>query len=785
MKKKIIAKKFKISGIVQGVGFRPFLFNLAHKYKLKGKVLNTSQGVTLIVQGISENIELFYNDIYKKKPVISFIANITSKNIPIKKYKNFVITKSLTKNNNKSALIPPDVSLCEDCINEIKDPKNRRYYYPFTNCTNCGPRYTIIKDIPYDRPKTSMNIFKMCLKCQKEYNNPENRRFHAQPNACSLCGPYIFLLDNKKNKIQIKGSNINQTIIAASAKFLKQGKIIAIKGLGGFHLSADAQNHNAVKKLRLTKKRPDKPFAIMVKSISCALKYVFINDHEKKLLTSYNKPIVLLRKKENLPKYVKALSPDIASNNKYLGIMLAYTPLHYLLFEQKNIQVLVMTSCNKTGEPIAINNDDAFNSFSHIADYFLFNNRDIYFRADDSIVQWQSTNTRFLRRSRGYAPLPIFLRKSFPKIIGCGAGLKNTICLTKNNKAFLSQHIGNLDNEKTFEFYKKNINHLKKILDIEPEIIVHDMHPEYMSTRYAKNQAKIKKIPIIAVQHHHSHAVSCMAENNLKDEVIAIVLDGTGFGTDNNIWGGEILVCNEKSFKRKAHLAYIKMPGGNSAIIEPWKMGASYLNAIFGNKFYDLDIPIVKKIKKQNLKFICQMIKKNINSPLTSSCGRLFDAVSSILGIRHKISFEGQGAMELESIAQNTGKTLYDFNLIEKKENQLINQNNNHTILEIDVLPCIKQIIEHILEKKSFSEISANFHKTVAACFIEAFMVVSKETNIKKAVLSGGVFNNRIILGQILTGLGKRGITVYTHTKIPFGDGGICLGQAVIAGAII
>ena len=775
MNDSLAARRLEISGVVQGVGFRPFLFVLAKQYHLKGEVSNTAGGVLAVVEGTLENIENFINDIYHKNPLLAHVTRIESADTKPQNFSLFQIVKSVAS-NVRTTLISPDVTICSDCLAEMKDSWDRRYEYPFINCTNCGPRYTIIEDIPYDRPKTSMKQFKMCVRCQQEYDNPLDRRFHAQPNACPECGPQVFLTDNKGKKID---SDSKEAVILA-AQYLSQGKIVAVKGLGGFHLACDASNLNAVKSLRLKKTRPHKPFALMAESASVLFDHVHVSLEEKKLLESYHRPIVLLNKKNVRQDEITGLAPDVAPFNNCLGIMLPYTPLHYLLLE-KGPDVLVMTSGNRSGEPLSIDNDDALEAFSHIADYFLLHNRDIYFRADDSIARVQKGATRFIRRSRGYAPLPISLDKKMPKILSCGGGLKSTICLTRDNYAFLSQHIGDLDNKKIYDFFQNSIDHLKDILDIQPEIIAHDMHPGYMSTDYAKAQNNVKKV---AVQHHHAHAAACMAENDLDGEVIAITLDGTGYGTDGHIWGGEILLCTQKEFKRKAHLSYIKMPGGDAAVLEPWRMAASVLYQAFGDDAFDMEIPYIKEMNKEKLSFVCQMMEKDLNSPLTSSAGRLFDAVSSLLCIRHRVSHESQAAMELEAVADGElTEDAYGFDILRKV-------NDDRGILfEIDMIPCIRQITDDLKKNTSLGIISSKFHNTIVQAFANAAIRVSKETgtpktNIREIVLSGGVFNNDIILNSMIAALEEKNFKVYTHSKVPTGDGGISLGQAVVAAAL-
>ncbi len=811
MEDNIAAKQLEINGLVQGVGFRPFLFTLAKQYDLTGEVFNTPGGVLVRIEGSLGRLEKFIQNIEKKQPALSNVTGIVSKQVPVTGFKIFQIIQS-TSSNKSNTLISPDVTVCDDCLCEMNSPDNQRFEYPFINCTNCGPRFTIIKDIPYDRPKTSMKTFKMCPDCQKEYDDPMDRRFHAQPNACPVCGPQVFLTDNKGSKIDLSPKDA----LKKAADLLKKGEILAIKGLGGFHLAVDAGNNKAVEMLRKRKLRPHKPFALMALSTSSLFNHVHISKKENKILQSRHRPIVLLDKK-NVTQNTQ-LSPALAPFNTCLGVMLPYTPLHYLLLE-KGPDILVMTSGNRPGEPLSIDNRDALDAFSHIADYFLFHNRDIYFRADDSIVRVQAGHSRFIRRSRGYAPLPLDLDMIFEKdlssILGCGAEMKNTICLTKKSKVFLSQHIGEMSNHKVNDFHYKSIDHLKKILDIEPEIIAHDMHPSYVSTQYAKILERAGK-KCFAVQHHHAHAVSCMAENNLTNKVIAITLDGTGYGTDGNIWGGEILLCTHENFIRKAHLSYLPMPGGDKAVLEPWRMAASVLFTTFGKDFLDLDLNYIKEMDSQKLGIIVQMMQKNLNSPLTSSAGRLFDALSSLLCLRHVISHESQAAMELESVAtelcanvilcnshnsdsgtnpeiKHKDKLNYDQKpyafLILEQQNSSSNLLNPDKYFEIDLTPSIREIVDDLMNK-AFNQdktlkniISKKFHQTLITAFADTARIIAMETSIDTVALSGGVFNNNLILTGMIKELEKNNLTVFTHTKVPTGDGGISLGQVVSAGA--
>lgn len=772
MKPSIVAKRLEIKGVVQGVGFRPFLFTLARKYSFTGEVSNTSDGVLLEIEGSDTNIDRLCHDIRENSPLLASVTHIDVQDIPFKGLTSFKIVKSKAL-DSKATLISPDVTVCKDCVSELMDPANRRYQYPFINCTNCGPRYTIIQDVPYDRPKTSMKQFKMCDRCQAEYDNPLDRRFHAQPNACHVCGPHVWLCDHTGKVLDSEGDPV-----FAAARFIEEGKIVAVKGLGGFHLAVDAQNHDAVVRLRKRKVRPHKPLALMAASVDRLIPHVLINDQEERLLTSYHRPIMLLTKKE--PDN-GVLSPAISELNPYLGVMLPYTPLHYLLLD-KGPDLLVMTSGNRSGEPLSIDNSDAMDAFSHIADYFLLHDRDIYFRADDSIMHVQEGKGRFIRRSRGFAPLPVILDRNLPPILACGGGLKSTICLTKENQAFLSQHIGDLENEKVFTFFDETIRHMKKILDIDPSIVAHDLHPGYMSTTYARDEidkAEQSGRPLkhLAVQHHHAHAAACMAENNLDGPVIALVLDGTGYGTDGHIWGSEVLTCTYESFERHAHLQYVPMPGGDAAVHEPWRMALACLFDRFGTEAATLDIEFVRQMDPSKIDFILQMVEKRVNTPLTSGCGRMFDAVSALIGICQSISYESQAAMELEAVAQGQcADQGYTYHIVPDDS-----EKNNPWI--IDLSPCFEGIVRDEGRDVSRTLISQKFHKTLIDAFLDGTLRVSEKSGIRNVVLSGGVFHNSIMLHGILQGLSKKGLTVFTHSKVPAGDGGIALGQSMIAAA--
>jgi len=753
-----VTKRIDVNGIVQGVGFRPFVYQLARQYQLNGSVANTSSGVTILIEGPPLQVNSFITNLEAQRPPLARIVDISVQDESWHGYRQFQILKS-DGNAAMSTLISPDVSICEDCRRELFDPHDRRFQYPFINCTNCGPRYTIIDDIPYDRSHTSMKHFKMCSACQAEYDDPLNRRFHAQPNACGECGPSVALFDSHEKPVPTSNP------VAQTAKLINAGHIVAIKGLGGFHLAVDAANQTAVMRLRQRKHREEKPFALMAYDCDQIRRFAHMDSHEEVLLGAIQKPIVLLPKKQS-----HALAPAVAPQNRYFGVMLPYTPLHYLLLS-RGFTALVMTSGNISEEPICIDNATAFQRVRKIADFFLMHDRDIYLRSDDSIVRRAAGQTRFMRRSRGYVPVPIFLKEKLPSILACGAELKNTVCITQDNKAFVSQHIGDLENLETYNFFKLTIEHLKQILDIEPVLMAHDLHPDYLSTQYALKQAAIPKIP---VQHHHAHIVSCMAENRVSGSVIGLAFDGTGYGSDGHIWGGEILIADSRRFKRTAHFDYVPMPGSAAAIKEPWRMAISYLWQTYGESFLDLNLPSLKHHERQNIDIVLQMIQKGINSPFTSSLGRLFDAVAALTGLRQKVRYEGQAAMELEMMATDDLEDSYDY--------EWSTEAGVHLILP---QPIISGVVRDIQNKISNAVISSRFHATLINLFSDLCGLIRKETGLKGVALSGGVFQNTILLTHLSATLQAKGFSVYTHRLVPANDGGICLGQAVAAAAMI
>lgn len=718
---------------------------------------NTSSGVIIHAEGPAAQIDAFAAAITADKPPLAHITDLVVEPADLKGYESFNIAVS-RKQASRTALISPDVSICDDCRREMFDPEDRRFRYPFINCTNCGPRYTIIDDIPYDRPKTSMRHFQMCPDCQAEYDDPLDRRFHAQPNACPVCGPQCTLMRPDGHVL------VEEDPIKTAARLLKAGHILAVKGLGGFHLAADAENEAAVQQLRRRKHREEKPFALMSASLEVIATYAVVEDTERDLLTSIQRPIVLLEKKQP-----NTIAEPVAPRNRYFGVMLPYTPLHYLLLSEE-FKALVMTSGNMSEEPICIDNADALSRLAKVADYFLMHDRGIYLRSDDSIIRHSAGQARFLRRSRGYVPVPVFVRQALPPTLACGAGLKNTICLTKKDRAFLSQHIGDLENQETLDFLELTVGHLKRILDIEPEIVAHDLHPDYLSTQFALAQTGVQRIP---VQHHHAHIVSAMAEHHLEGPVIGLSFDGTGLGTDGKIWGGEVLLCEAHDFQRAAYLDYVPMPGSNAAIKEPWRMGLSYLQRAFGSQATDLDLPLLQSMPGDRAAVIFQMIDKGLNSPETSSLGRLFDGIAAIVGLRKTVRFEGQAAMELEMVADPDEKGHYDGQW-HRKEGQY----------RLDPGLLVRQIVSDCTRGVPTAAISSRFHNSLTRLFSELCRTLRSDTGLDRIVLSGGVFQNSLLLTTLSAALAKTGFKVYSQQLVPANDGGLSLGQAVAAAAM-
>lgn len=738
--------KIVIRGAVQGVGFRPFVYKLAKSMALPGWVINSSQGVFIEIEGEKRILDEFLVRLEGEKPVHAFIQSLESSYLDPVGFNRFEIRKS-ADTGAKTVVVLPDIAACPQCLEEVFDPQNRRYLYPFTNCTLCGPRYTIIESLPYDRPHTSMKHFPMCPECRREYEDPEDRRFHAQPNACPACGPCVSLWNPAGEVLSEHLNAIHQAVDR-----LKEGGIVAIKGLGGFHLMADASNEGAIDELRRRKRRNEKPLAVMVPSLQKAMMECEVGVIERRLLTSSEAPIVLLNRKKNPTG--SEISESVAPGNPTVGIMLPYTPLHHILMEKAGFP-LVATSGNISDEPICIDEREALKRLSGIADLFLVHNRPIIRHVDDSLVRVTAGREQVLRRSRGYAPLPVTCKVNNTGALAVGAHQKNTVALQIGDNAIVSQHIGDLETEQALGAFRESIESLQALYETKPGRVIRDLHPGYLSSEYAEQCG----LQVTTIQHHHAHIASCMAENQLQGRVLGISWDGTGAGTDGTIWGGEFLLGDQHSMKRFSHLKPFRLPGAEQAVKEPRRSALGILYEVFGSDTRELsDIPSIQAFESSELSLLLQMLEKGFNSPVTSSMGRLFDAVSSLSGIRQVASFEGQGAMELEFTTgdlQVSGH--YPFEL--------------HS--EIDWRPMIRSIIDDLKNGLSKANLSAKFHNSLA----EMIVTVAKNAGEQRVVLSGGCFQNRILTERAIARLQEEGFNVYWHQRIPPNDGGISLGQ--------
>ena len=751
-----VRKQIAVSGMVQGVGFRPYVYRMAEERQLRGSVRNTAAGVLIEVQGGAGAVDDFLARLPAQAPPLARITAIEARDLPCNGDQGFHILASEAR-ETASTLISPDVAICADCRRELFDPHDRRYKYPFINCTNCGPRFTIIGGIPYDRPRTSMAEFTMCPACKREYEDPLDRRFHAQPNACWACGPQVELWSEAGEKLAASDA------VRRAAEYLKRGAVVAVKGLGGFHLAVDALNAEAVERLRERKGRVGKPFAVMSPSLEAAAEFCEVNGEERATLVSPQRPIVLLRKKKR-----HAIAEAVAPFHRDLGVFLPYTPLHYLLLAEGQFPALVMTSGNRSEEPIAIENSEAVERLRGLADFFLVHNRGILLRCDDSVARVSGGRPRQMRRSRGYAPAPVFLGQPVPAVLAVGGELKNTICLTKGEQAFLSQHIGDLENPQAYGFFEEAIEHLQEVLQIRPEAVAHDMHPDYFSTQWAQRQ---RGLPRIAVQHHHAHIASCMAENQLQGRVIGIALDGTGYGTDGRIWGGELLLAGYDGFERAGHLEYVPLPGGEAAVREPWRMAVSYLYRHFGREFFDLQVPFVRQLDQGRVNLALAAMERKLNSPLTSSCGRLFDAVAALVGIRQQVNYEGQAAIELEMAMDGADEGMaYDLEIVEQ-DGALI----------LGTRQLFAQIVSDLQERVPAAAISARFHAGLVDGLARVAAILERSSGLHRICLSGGSFNNRFLLERLQARLQASRLEVYAQAEAPAGDGGLSLGQALVA----
>ncbi|MCU1312362.1 MAG: (NiFe) hydrogenase maturation protein HypF [Acidobacteriaceae bacterium] len=764
----IVRRRFSIRGIVQGVGFRPFIYNLARDLELAGYIFNSASGVTVELEGEAPAIDQFLITLKCSPPPLAQITEICFQDLAVTGKPGFSIRESRDE-SQAFALVSPDVATCDECWRDFTEPGNRRFGYPFTNCTNCGPRYTIIQDVPYDRPRTTMAKFRMCPLCQAEYEDPGNRRFHAQPNACPCCGPSVVLV--QRGAAMPPPATFEDSASTSLAVFqqvralLQAGEIVAVKGLGGFFIACDARNESSVQQLRQRKRRSDKPFALMARDIAAVESMCVLTDEDRLALQSGRRPIVILARRTDV-----GLAGSIAPGNPSVGIMLPYTPLHALLFsdglgEPAEFPALVMTSGNLSEEPIVTANEEAWQRLAPVADWFLLHSRDIYMRADDSVVRIVQGRERVLRRSRGYAPLPIDLGMPLSPILACGAELKNTLCLTRDRYAILSQHIGDLENYETLRFFEETLGNLKKLFRVEPQAVAYDLHPMYISSRYAQLLSVKHKI---GVQHHHAHIVSCMAENHIRGKVIGVAFDGTGYGTDGAIWGGEFLIADYACFERRAHLRYVALPGGDAAVRQPWRMALSYLRDILGTGPLPA-LRMLESVPPRQLALVDMMLSRSIQTVPTSSCGRLFDAVAALVGMGQQLSFEGQAAIALESIADAGVESDYPFAIQDGEP------------LQVDMRRTIEAVVRESLAGISAGQISARFHNTVAAAIVAVCRRLHGQEGLRRVCLSGGVFQNIYLLEHTVKGLYRAGFEVFLHAQVPPNDGGIALGQAVIA----
>ena len=776
-----MAKHISVKGVVQGVGFRPFVYGLATRLNLHGWVCNTSGGVEILVDGQDVNVEKFIQSLPLEKPALAEIDFVQVVDAPSDPSTNFEIRDSQDLDGAYQP-ISPDISICPDCERDLFNPKDRRYLYPFLNCAYCGPRFTIIKDVPYDRPNTTMSEFPMCARCRSEYTDPTSRHFHAQALACPHCGPFVELRETHSQfptgDPRISSIEIRTSAILKARRLLREGYIVAIKGLGGFHLACDASNPYTLAELRDRKGRVDKPFAVMAANLTVVNAVCKLGRQEQRLLTSREKPVVLLAKKKLTGLELYKVSELVAPNLDTLGVMLPDTPLHHLLLNQTDPilarepvpPILVMTSSNFREEPIATDNKEALQKLSPLADAFLLHNREIHIRSDDSVVRVDSGNMVYLRRSRGYAPYPLKLPFETRPTLAVGAELKNAFCLTRDHYAFLSHHIGDMGNIQCHESFEQGVRHLSHVFRVRPEIIAHDLHPNYFTTHYAKHS----DVPLIGVQHHHAHIVSCMVDNGLGEgRLIGLSFDGAGYGADGNIWGGEALLASFADFKRFAHIEYLPSPGGGSILGAPWRIAAGYAQAL-GIEVSDL--PFLQNVDKEALRLLRQQVDRELNSSLSSSMGRLFDAVTGLIGVRNDVTYEAQAALEMEVLSKPflADARSYPYR-IEEGETGLI----------IRLGRVFEAIVDGVRAREPAGWIGARFHQTMAAIALDVCKRARRSTGLNEVALSGGVWQNRVLLNLARDRLTQAGFVVYFHQHVPANDGGLSLGQAVVANYLV
>jgi hydrogenase maturation protein HypF len=746
--------RIAIKGIVQGVGFRPFVFRLAVRFGLAGWVCNGPDGVLIEAQGDGAALEAFADTLQLEAPPLALITSLERRKIPPANAGGFRIEES--RSGDGSTPVAPDCDVCPDCLRELFTPSDRRYRYPFINCTNCGPRYSIITKTPYDRPNTTMAAFPLCPDCAAEYHDPADRRFHAQPIACPVCGPKLMLID-------ASGRGVAADPLAGVVEALRTGRIVAVKGIGGYHLAVDPGNGEAVRELRRRKRRDEKPFALLAESLEIAAAIAHVSSAETRFLTGVERPIVLLRKRAG-----NGIAPEVAPANDYFGVMLPSTPLHYLLL-RGHFPTLVMTSANLSEEPLLYRDDEAISRLAGIADLYLTHDRKIHAPCDDSVIRVFRTHPLLLRRSRGYVPRAIRVPEVRRPVLGAGGELKAAICLVQGDQAYPGRHLGDLKNSATLSAYAGSIEALEEITGIRPEMIACDLHPDYHSSIFAETcDGMLRK----GVQHHHAHLASCMAENLLEGDVIGIILDGAGYGPDGTVWGGEFLAGGYEGYRRVAHLRQMLLPGGDVAAVEPFRMAISVLYQLQGEDLFSLPFACLEGVTPAERTLFLQMLAKGVHSPVTSSCGRLFDAVGALLGLRNRMAYEGQAAIELEGVAER-GVPCREYPAA---------ISSGDGVLVLDWLPLLKHLLEDVHAGVPTADIAASFHQSLARGAATVCAAVRGESGLDRVVLSGGVFQNRLLSEMLVTLLERDGFRVYTHRLIPPNDGGLALGQAMVAG---
>lgn len=764
------ALRIAVKGIVQGVGFRPTVYRLANRYHVRGWIRNTSWGVEIHAEGGGGELDAFCRALSEEAPPLAHVESVTCEPAACEDHELFAILKSEAQ-EGAYQLVSPDVATCPDCLRELLDPNDRRYRYPFTNCTNCGPRFTIIRDVPYDRPNTTMALFRMCPACQAEYDDPLDRRFHAQPNACPVCGPRLQLLAADGAVAAERDDALK-----LAAQHLQEGEIVAIKGLGGMQLACDATNAQAVAILRQRKRRPGKPLAIMCRDLASARALAHVREEEERLLTSVAAPIVLVERLAG-----SSVAPNVAPDTRLLGIMLPYTPLHHLLLREVSVP-LVMTSGNLSEEPLARDNDEALKRLGGIADWFLLHDRGIQSRCDDSVWFVPADGLpQPVRRARGYAPFPIKLSFATQPTLGCGAELKNTICLSREEYAFVSQHIGDMDNLETQRYFREVIDLFQSLFHVRPEIVACDMHPDYAASRYARELADVTRVE---VQHHHAHLVSCLADAGIDGAVLGVILDGTGYGLDGRIWGGEFLLGDRHGFARLAHLEYLPMPGGDAAVRNPYRLAWAYVDHLLSgvdHEFGPSDLAGERAILQR-------MAREKVNTPWTSSAGRLFDAVSALLGVRQRVTYEAEAAIALEMLAEDDPEGVIYPYLLRKGGVPLTWGRVLHNVgpvREIGLGPLFEALLAELRDETPVELISHRFHRTLATLAADVAALLANETGVRRVALSGGCFQNRLLLQLTREALVARSLDPIIHRQVPCNDGGLSLGQMAVAQGIV